>query len=219
MSIGGKRACVFLYMSVALAVLFMPSAWAGEGKTYLKLEGGPSWISDVSAKEFQGVYLNYDSAKFKLNAGSRFDLVFGINVNRAFAIELETGVFHNSFDSVYGINDRGRSYSSSLSGTDFWQVPILVNGVFTLLPESKMHPFAGIGLGALASITPTQIDSDSYTAAFQLQLGGRYDVTEMLDLGLSYKYLAAFRQKRFLEDFTVDYVGNNTLAASLTIHF
>ncbi len=204
MNIRWRRVCVVLCLGTVLATLTVQSALAADGKFYLKFEGGPSWVPGVVAKEFQGEYLDED-VTFELDTGTRFDVVFGINLNRIVAIELETGVLHNSFEGT--------------SEDSFWQVPILINGIFTLLPDSKIHPFAGIGGGFLASITPSMVDSDCYTGAVQFQAGAKYDFSERLDLNLGYKYLVAFRQSRFLGDFTVDYVHNHSLLVGLGVHF
>lgn len=166
--------------------------------------------------------------KCKFDPGFRVDLVGGYNISDAFALELEAGLLYNPFDikgDVYGsIYVDSMSYghfkdSMKIKDLDLWQIPILLNGVYTFKMDSKFKPFLGVGVGGIFTI----IDGDElgsendFTFAYQGMAGINYELSECVDIGLAYKFLGTLDHK--FDDVKTDPILSHSFLASLTWRF
>lgn len=168
------------------------------------------------------------SSKCKFDPGFRVDLVGGYNISEAVALELEVGLIYNPFDvkyKAYGtftVDDLvydSWSYSDKIKDLDLWQIPILLNGVYTFQTESKLKPFLGVGVGGIFTIVDgDEWGSDSdFTFAYQGMAGLNYELSECVDVGLAYKFLGTLDHK--FDDVKTDPILSHSFLASLTWRF
>jgi len=166
--------------------------------------------------------------KAKFDPGFRVDLAGGYNISDAFALELEVGVLYNPFDIKGDLDGRievdNISYGYFHSGgkikdLDLWQIPMLINGVYTFQTDSKFKPFLGVGVGGIFTIMDGDaISSESdFTFAYQGMAGLNYELSECVDLGLAYKFLGTLDQE--FDDVETDPILSHSFLLSLTWRF
>lgn len=129
--------------------------------------------------------------KMELDAGVSLDFGIGFKVAPWFILEGEIGFTYNNIDAI-----GNWSYPNS----SLTQMPIMLNAEFCL-PLGRLVPFAGIGGGGvLGSITFGNYyyyyysESDgwgnNFAPAAQAFAGLRYEISNDMSLGLSYRFLA-----------------------------
>lgn len=231
-----------------LLVLTGLSAKGADAGNYFKIDGGVSLIQDVNIKALDnvkfpisttagdvadllgidlpngvaaGTSVNVSKPKLSWDPGLRFDLVGGHKITESIAIELEVGVLYNSSDTL--------KVSGSANGTSFeenvnidlnlWQVPFLVNGVYTFNLGPKFKPYIGVGAGGILTyITGDNVRSENdITFAYQGQAGIDYACTDNLSLGVAYKFLGTLDHK--LGGVKTDEIFSHSILAALTIKF
>ena len=131
------------------------------------------------------------------NAGMRFDIPLGYRVNEWFSCEFAPGFMWNSLNSLYA-SDGTNSGSLSLGG-NLWQVPLLVNFIFTIPTNSKWEPFFGGGVGgiytsaSLDSFTVLGVDipslsGDSWALGYSAIAGLNYHLSKDISFAFNYKF-------------------------------
>lgn len=158
------------------------NARALEREYYLTLDAGVALVQNLNIKGGNTV---------ELNPGARFDGAFGWQFSKPLAAEFETGLTLNSVDKIGGV-----SVSSYGGRADIYQIPMLVNLVYTLPLEGKMKPFIGAGGGGIATVADMQtplggIDDTDFTFGYQGFAGVRWALSERADIGLAYKFLGS----------------------------
>jgi opacity protein-like surface antigen len=154
---------------------------------YFRLEAGPQIQQNVRLGSIQG--LPATGASLSMDTGARFDLVGGYQFCDWFALEAEAGMLYNSLDKV--TNPSG---PASFEDLNLWQVPIMLDAVFTIPLKSRFKPYFGIGVGELWSVLEGHAITKShedYAFAYQGQAGVHYNLNEQMNLGLGYKFLAS----------------------------
>ena len=169
-------------LCVAAAPLLPASAF---GQVYVSVQGGASFL-EASDNTADGV--NVEST---FDPGYQFALKVGDTLQRHWRIEGEAGYARNNVDelkfSSYTANGDGNK--SAIKG--------LVNVLYVFTPQRRLHPYAGIGLGA-AFLTIDNIRVNGVTFAgdtdtefaYQAIAGIEYALTHRAFMYLSYQYFA-----------------------------
>jgi opacity protein-like surface antigen len=179
---------------------------------YLGGDLGPSFLQNFQSSRFGF------PGGFTARTGFRFDLEPGYNFLTAPALtlggEFETGILYNYLSSV---TENG--FSGSLHG-DYYQVPILANLVVHFHTDSIVLPYVGVGGGG--DYSEARIHSpgffgyentnDRIDPAVQGMAGVRFRINPVTDVGLGYKFLAAFPSGGH-------YIGNHSILANFVVHF
>ena len=149
---------------------------------YLNTDLGVNFVQHTSStKPDPGVrfsvgpgYTLYNSPAYEV--GAQFET--GFIWNRA-KREATMGTFPTTFVSEHG---------------DYFQVPFLVDIVYSFHVEPNLVPYIGLGGGAVyRDISSSTIGSTHSTdGAFQAMTGLRFRLNECHEIGFGYKFLAAF---------------------------
>jgi opacity protein-like surface antigen len=179
---------------------------------YLSADLGPSFMPDFQSSRFGF------PGSFSARSGVRFSAEPGYNflANERLTLggEFETGVIYNDLSSVRGAG------SPMLLRGDYYQMPLLVNLVLKLHPGPFVVPYVGIGGGGdyssarirSARFFGFETTSDEVDPAAQGMAGVRFRLNASSELGLGYKFLAAFPGEG-------RYIATHSVAASFTIKF
>lgn len=198
---------------LVVLVVFASVLQAAEGfGPYFRLEAGPSIEQDIRLKSIDGFAT--PDAKIKLDPGARFNLVGGYSFYDWFAVEAEAGMLYNSLNKL-----TGPAGESDIEDINLWQVPFLINVVFTLPLRSPIKPYIGVGGGELWSMAegPDVRSDDDFALAYQGQAGVNYFINEQMDIGLGYKFLAA--QDHHIGDFKTKETYNHSLLLQFTFKY
>jgi hypothetical protein len=214
--------CAVLFLGVAAAsaqVYVAPSTPPDADSNrdlgfYLNGDLGPSFIPD-----FQSSRLGFP-ADFSLHPGARFSVEPGFNflstLRLTLGAEAEVGVIYNRFSSVTALSS-GATYRG-----DFYEVPFLGNLVLKIHPGSFVTPYIGVGGGG--DFTQVRLDAPGFFGfgtrtrnnevdpAVQGMAGVRFRINSVSDLGLGYKFLAAFPGEG-------GYIGTHSVSASFSLRF
>ena len=178
---------------------------------YLNLDAGPSFMQDFHSTRFGF------PGSFSARPGARFSVEPGYNfiADRQLTLgaEFETGFIYNYLNSV-------RQTGSPTTRGDYYQTPILANLVLKLNPDGFVVPYIGVGGGGdYSSVrihTPGFFGFDNWNdevdPAAQGMIGVRFRLNPMSELGVGYKFLAAFPDHG-------SYVGTHSVSASFTMRF
>ncbi|HWC60225.1 MAG TPA: outer membrane beta-barrel protein [Verrucomicrobiae bacterium] len=158
------------------------NAHARERDFYLSLDAGASIIQDVNIKGGNTI---------ELNPGARIDGAFGWQFSRSLAAEFETGITLNSVEKIGGV-----AVSSYGGSADIYQVPMLVNLVYTPPTHCKIKPFIGAGGGGIATIADMQtplgnVNDTDFTFGYQGFAGVKWTLSRCTDIGLTYKFMGS----------------------------
>lgn len=119
----------------------------------------------------------------EFDPGLRFDVSVGYMMNQSWSVQLETGFCYNQLSKVDG--------STPDMNVDFYQVPVLVDVVFTHPFDNGWSVYIGAGAGGVAGmvdISDTGSDTD-FTFGYQAMAGIQYAVSERCGVGVGYKFL------------------------------
>jgi opacity protein-like surface antigen len=196
-------------MAAGCGILAANQLQAADSNWFLKAEAGPSFVNNISTTTtslFGGPPVTTRSA-FK--TGVRLDLDGGYQFNESWAIDMELGYIYNQVDF---------SNSSATASPDLYQVPFLVNAVFTLPVNWRVKPYAGAGVGLV--LTGLN-DFRDVTGAGQLLAGVKYDLNGRVDLGLGYKFLVTTTHdwSDILDTTQGGRTIDNSILATVTINF
>jgi hypothetical protein len=150
--------------------------------------------------------------------GMRFDIVPQLRLTPQFAVEFNTGVIWNTFGAIESIPLKG----------DHFQIPALLQGVWTVPLQSNTKPFLGVAAGGVYD--HSMIDTFNGNAvllkesglypAFQGVAGAEWQLTDRLVIGIVYKYLYVHTQEHFsLPDMDVNSNGTKTQSVSLRMRY
>lgn len=158
------------------------NALAQEREYYLNVDAGVSLVQNLNIKGGNTV---------ELNPGARFDGAFGWQFSKPLAAEFETGFVLNSVDKIGGV-----AVSSYGGRADIYQIPLLVNLVYTLPVQGKIKPFISVGGGGIAAVADMQtplgsINDTDFTFGYQGSAGAKWKLSDRVDFGLAYKFLAS----------------------------
>ena len=173
---------------------------ATAGRVYADGEG-PFLNTDIGASFITGL-----PSGVSVNPGVRFSLVPGYRVYNddifGVSLQFETGVIWNSFNN-------------SSSG-DLYQVPFLAGVEYAFHTGSIVEPYIGVAGGGVYSDfdfnSRFENNQSSVSGAVQGMAGIRFKITNNAELGVGYKFLAAWPSN-------VDYVGTHSASVTFVIRF
>ena len=168
------------------------------GRWYLGLDAGLALQQDITLENTGGGRLSFDP-------GFRLDLSGGVHLSQSWKAEVEVGFIYNSVDA---------------RNLEYFQVPIMVNGIYTLPLHGRISAYAGAGLGGVSGVLLNDNlfgSEDSFTFGYQAILGVKYALNDDLDLGLSYKFLGTIEHD--LGPATVDGTMSHSVLAAVTFKF
>jgi opacity protein-like surface antigen len=179
---------------------------------YFDGELGPAFMPDFQSSRFGS------AASFSPRPGVRLDAEPGFNFLAAGPVtlggEFGTGVIYNRLCTV---TEAGSA--ASYRG-DYYQVPLLGNLVLRMHTDSLVVPYVGVGGGGDASWARIRSPdyfgfvsrSDEVDPAVQAMGGVRFQLAANIDLGVGYKFLAAFPDEG-------KYIATHAAAVSFTVRF
>ena len=169
-------------LCVAAALLLPASAF---GQIYVSAQGGASFL-EASDNTADGI-----NVRSTFDPGYQFALKVGGTLERHWRVEGEVGYARNNVDELQfsTYSSSGRGNKSAIKG--------LVNVLYVFVPQRRLHPYAGVGLGA-AYLTIDNIRVNGVTFAgdtdtefaYQAIAGLEYALTQSASLYLSYHYFA-----------------------------
>ena len=173
---------------------------AQAGEMYIHADVGPAFAQNTTLT-------SGGSGTQTFKTGVRGDIAFGYDFNDHWAAELETGTIWNQADTIGG-------FSVSPRTIDFYQFPMLVNGLYKVHWNNKWTAYGGGGAGGVAThveaTLPTFRDTD-FTFAFQGEAGIAYSLSSHIDLDLGYKFLGSL-------DHSFTYKGSTTTTDPFYTH-
>ena len=166
----------------ALAVLASPAAQA---QWYMGADAGVNIQSD---EKFHGQ--DTDGSTWSDKSGSRTGYAVQMHGGYDFGgpkAELELAYRGSGLKSLAEVND-GKVSGATTS------LSVMANGVYQFLPQAKLHPFVGAGIG-MARIgadwkkdSERLIDDTAWTFAYQGFAGLAYDIDKNWDVTAQYRY-------------------------------
>ncbi len=241
-----KRLCA-VGTCTALALLSVLSTQAADLGNYFKIDAGISLPMDMQFRSIGGTgfpstmtvgqlgekigipvpagqagdVVTFNKPKFEFDPGVRVDVAVGHRFSEALAVELEAGFAENAVNEAKftgTMNGVGYDQKFSINNVNLWQVPVLVNGIYTFNVSPKLKPFVGAGAGGIYTLVETKGSSrDDFTFAYQGQAGVDYLFTDTLSLGLTYKFLGTLDH-----DFggvRTEPIYTHSILAALTLRF
>jgi len=166
-------------------------------------EQRPPIVPDNGATH-EGLYLNTDlgvsfvqhTSSTKPDPGVRFSVGPGYTLYNVPAYEVaaqfETGFIWNRTRREQTMGTFPTTFVSEHG--DYFQVPFLVDIVYSFHVEPNLVPYVGIGGGGVyrdisSSIIPSTHSTDG---AFQAMTGLRFRLNDCHEIGFGYKFLSAF---------------------------
>ncbi len=183
------------YFYIAAVVGLALSASAQREGPYLTADIGGAFVQDL-AGTFAGV-----PGKLEFDPGVRAGIGVGYTLRATpsyeAAVQFESGVIYNS------INRFRSDFGDASADGDMYQVPILADILYTFSAGPRLVPYVGIGGGGVYSRVHIESmegffvgdTSDSFDPAVQALVGVRYKLDERNEIGLGYKFLAAFAEE------------------------
>jgi opacity protein-like surface antigen len=162
--------------------------------TSIKFEAGPNWVQNLGIQDADGHKAIFD-------IGLRTSVAFTHDLTEHVGLSLETGFLWNTVRRV-GVEPPppppppppAGSTNYYLNGkADLYQVPLLLNVAYKINKGRWTH-YVGVGAGGMAGILyarfPTvDVNDYDFTFAFQGFAGVKYQITDKMHIGLSYKFL------------------------------
>jgi opacity protein-like surface antigen len=157
---------------VATQVRALDSGWK------LSFDAGPTWVQNQNIQT-TGLFTPglTETTKLAFQTGYRLDLDAGYQFCGYFTLEEEIGYINNPVDI---------SSPSGSSNTQFYQVPLMTDAVFTLPWLGILKPYAGAGLGVVYTGAN---DLHDVNGAGQLMAGLKCGLPAGIDVGIGYKLL------------------------------
>lgn len=167
---------LFLMVIAAGCLVAGPLAAQDTNGWYLRADAGPAFVQNINATSTD-IFGNTTSTKVSFDTGVRLDVDCGYQIDRCWAVEGEVGYIDNHV----------KFSNSSETVSPFYQVPFLVNGLYTLPVDWRIKPYAGLGAGLVFSELN---NSGDVTAAGQAIAGAKCSLGEHWEAGLAYRFLA-----------------------------
>jgi opacity protein-like surface antigen len=150
---------------------------AADSGWFLTGDVGPSFVNSMSVTTSSLFGGPPTTTRLSFNTGVRLDLDGGYQFNDSWALDMELGYIYNSVDF---------SNSSVTASRGLYQVPLLLNAMYTLPVDWRIKPYLGAGLGLVATGVN---DLTDVSGAGQLLAGLKFQLSQRIDLGLAYKFL------------------------------
>jgi len=143
---------------------------------YVKGDVGPAFVDNITttSTDLFGVSR---TTKSSFKTGVRLDLDGGYQFNDCWAVEAELGYIYNPVDFAN---------SAGTASPSLYQLPFLINGIYTLPFKWPVKPFVGAGVGLIFTGLN---DLEDVSGAGQVEAGVKYEVNKQIDLSLAYKFL------------------------------
>jgi len=186
----------------------------GEEKGYFKVDAGATLPLNFKITELANVPTPDTEAS--LDPGVRLDLIKGFRLSETVVLELEVGVLYNSFDQL---SVKGGA-SAKLDG-NLWQVPILMNAVYSFRLGSKFKPFVGAGVGGVLTFlegNDFDMTKSDLQFGFQGMAGVKYELSDATEIGVAYKFLGSLSHE-FSDTAKTDGIYNNSVLVGFTYRF
>lgn len=211
------KMCVLLASTAALVAV---PAQAREGQFYVGLDAGLSVGSDATA-DVAVVDPPAPGVAATTSNGYDIDAVAGYDFG-AFRLEAEVSYKRNDYDSITIRNPLlipGVPAGTMVTSDDFISTKsAMVNALVEFGDDDGFQGFAGVGIGVAEIDGPISVtgvgllvDESSTDFAYQILVGGRYAISENIDIGLHYKYLRA-------EEFEIDTVQGTPFVFDYRTH-
>jgi opacity protein-like surface antigen len=176
-----KRICVTVSFALLLIVTAGNTPAAdSDGKGYLTFDGGVTLQRDVTVRDGGG-------AKASFDPGFRLDAAFGVGTHtpNSWAGEFEFGLIYNSMKPIEALDSEH---------LDVYEIPLMVNVIYTLPLDGPVTAYIGGGIGAVYGVfagdgTGILGFSTDVTFGYQGIMGLGYSIGEKAKLGIAYKFL------------------------------
>lgn len=124
--------------------------------------------------------------------GVRGDIALGYNINKSWAVELDTGLLWTSMDKVGGVSLSSNPYPFNAS-FDTYTVPLLASIVYKVPINDSWLTYAGVGFGGAATIASYSVGNNnvgdySFALAYQAEVGLKYTLTQNASMGIAYDF-------------------------------
>jgi opacity protein-like surface antigen len=170
------RRRVGLFATVLMSATAATRLMAADAGWYLKTEVGPSFVNNISTTSTDFGITTTTRSDFK--TGVRFDFGGGYEFANSLAIETVTGIIYNEVDF---------SNSSGTTSPALYQLPFMINVIYTLPVDWVVKPYFGGGLGIVFTGLN---DLGDVAGAGQLMAGAKYELNRHVGFELGYKLLA-----------------------------
>ena len=181
---------------------------AADSGWFVTGDAGPSFVHDLNVSS-SGPFSLGPPTRISFRTGVRLDLDGGYRFDDSWALEMEAGYIYNSVKFSNG----GTSASTALH-----QVPLLLNGIYTLPFKWPVRPYVGAGLGGVVSTLTGSADANG---AGQLLAGLKFQLSPRWDIGLGYKLLVTTKHEwnSVLSTDEGSRTINNSILADVTFKF
>lgn len=208
------------FLLAATAAMIAVPVQAKEKQFYAGFDAGVSVGSDATA-DVAVVDPPVPGVAATTSTGFDFDAVAGYDFG-AFRLEAEVSYKKNDYDTIEIRNPLlipGVPAGTMVTSEDFISTKsAMVNALVEFGRDDGFQGFAGVGIGVAEIDGPISVtgvgllvDESSTDFAYQILVGGRYAVTENIDLGVHYKYLRA-------NDFDIDTVQGTPFVFDYRTH-
>ncbi len=167
----------------------------------LAFDVGPTWVQNQNIETTDIFTGATHTTALEFKPGYRLDLDAGYQFTRFFSLDAELGYINNPVDIIT---------SSGPSNTEFYQVPMMVDGVITVPLFGILKPYAGAGLGVVYTGAN---DLRDVNGAGQLMAGLKCGLPAGIDLGIGYKLLVTTEHD--WSDVVDTTVGTKSISQSL----
>jgi opacity protein-like surface antigen len=182
------------------AVIGLACLAATAGRVYAEGEGA-FLNADVGASFITGL-----PSGVSADPGIRFSVVPGYRIYNddifSVSLQLESGMVWNS------VNNSSRG--------DLYQVPFLAGIEYAFHTGIRLEPYIGVAGGGVYSdfnfSSPFDHSESSVNGAVQGMAGLRFRLTDSVELGVGYKFLATWPSN-------VDYLGTHSASVTCVIRF
>ncbi len=196
-------------------LVLAPIVNAADSGWFLTGDIGPSFISPISLASSTPIntppepLFKLSTTKLSFKTGVRLDLDGGYQFNDSWALEAEAGFTYNAVDFANGVSTVSRS---------LYQVPLLLNGIYTVPVKWCVKPYIGAGMGGVA----TGLNGlNDVGAAGQFLAGLKFKLSSRIDVGLGYKFLITAKHDwdNVLKVTQSGRTINNSILADVTFKF
>ncbi len=167
----------------------------------LGFDVGPTWVQNQNIETTDLFTGTTHTTALEFKTGYRLDFDAGYQFCRYFTLDAELGYINNPVDIIS---------SSGSSNTEFYQVPMMVNGVFTLPWFGILKPYGGVGLGGVYTGAN---DLRDVNGAGQILAGLKCGLPAGIDVGIGYKLLVTTEHD--WDDVVNTTVGTKSISQSL----
>jgi len=152
---------------------------------YTKADVGISFVQDVKVHTTD-LFGTVADQKFTFDPGVRVDLGIGYEFNKSWAIEFNPAFIYNNAKITTETTAPFTATSTTSDG--YYQLPVMINGIYTLPLDGRFKPYIGLGVGLeLSGVSDLGGD---IVGVGQVIVGMKYELNDQMDIGICYKLLA-----------------------------